>query len=239
MALLARVYLYQRQYDSAIQYSSQVINSGTYSINTSLSNVFQKTSPETILQFATPNGYTDIGATFIPNSQLPNFAFTNDFLINVESGDHRVTFWMGTTLNGGATYYYPFKYKNKSINTTNPEYLVTERLAEQYLIRAEAYANENKITQGISDLNVIRFRAGLQANSAQTSVDLLNALAKERRVELFSEWGHRWFDLKRTAEVNTIMSIIKPNTWSPNDTLYPIPLVEMTANSNLIQNTGY
>ena len=239
MSLLARVYLYCHQYDSAIYYSSTVISSGMYSLNTTLSNVFQKSSPETIFQYYTSNGYTDLGTNFIPTGQLPNFAFTTDFLNNISTGDKRVASWMGTTLNSGITYYYPYKYKNRSTNTTNPEYLVLLRLAEQYLIRAEAMADENNLSGSASDLNVVRNRAGLSSISPSTSSALLTAISNERRIELFSEWGHRWFDLKRNGLINSVMIAIKPSSWSATDSLYPIPITEISSNPNLIQNPGY
>jgi len=53
----------------------------------------------------------------------------------------------------------------------------------------------------------------------------LLAVEQERKVELFSEWGHRWFDLKRTGRANSVLGIIKP-LWQSTDILYPLPLSE-------------
>jgi hypothetical protein len=57
-------------------------------------------------------------------------------------------------------------------------------------------------------------------------------------VEFFAEWGHRWFDLKRTGTVEAILGAEK-GVWYPNAALYPIPVLELQKNAFLIQNAGY
>jgi hypothetical protein len=112
------------------------------------------------------------------------------------------------------------------------------RLAEQYLIRAECYARQEKIDEAKSDLDMIRKRAGLPAETASIPDELLTAIAGERRIELFAEWGQRWFDLKRTHKATEILAPIKPG-WQPTDTLFPIPSGEILKNTALTQNEGY
>ena len=71
---------------------------------------------------------------------------------------------------------------------------------------------------------------------------MLDAVTRERRVELFSEWGHRWFDLKRTNKLDAIMSVVTPQkggTWSSFEQLMPIPPDDIRADANLKQNPGY
>ena len=69
--------------------------------------------------------------------------------------------------------------------------------------------------------------------------NLLLAIELERRLELFTEWGHRWFDLKRTGRAGTVLSVIKED-WESTDLLLPIPQNEMELNQNLVpQNPGY
>jgi hypothetical protein len=67
---------------------------------------------------------------------------------------------------------------------------------------------------------------------------------KERRVELFTEWGHRWFDLKRLGAstidaVMTTAELYKGGTWINYKSLYPIPVSDILLNSALTQNPGY
>lgn len=239
-ALLARVYLYTQDWADAEAQATKVIGDGQYSLDSNLNNVFIENSSETILQIWT-QGFTYLGQEIIPGSTSPNYVFTNDFMDSIEPSDKRRIAWMDSIVYVGTTYFYPFKYKQKAINSSaNAEYLMLLRFSEQYLIRAEARAEENKNFSGaISDLNVIRTRAGLSGTNASTQAELLLAIEKERRIELFTEWGHRWFDLKRTGRVNTVLGAEKGATWKPDDALYPVPLVEISANPALTQNAGY
>jgi hypothetical protein len=120
------------------------------------------------------------------------------------------------------------------------------RLSEQYLIHAEAVVRQNKdLDQAVNDINTIRHRAGLgDYMGPQDNADsLMAAILHERQVELFSEWGHRWFDLIRTGNINALMDTITPlkggAAWRPEWTLYPIPFSEMQIDFNLTQNPGY
>jgi len=166
------------------------------------------------------------------------------FLNNFETGDQRKVKWIDSATISAVKYYQPSKYKVKGGPTTTPvtEYLTVLRLAEVYLIRAEARAQLGNIAGSQSDLNAIRTRAGLGATPANTQATLLTAVARERQVELFTEWGHRWFDLKRTGTVDAVMTVVCPlkgGTWSTNWQLYPIPAVEIDKDHNLTQNPGY
>ncbi len=82
-----------------------------------------------------------------------------------------------------------------------------------------------------------------QNYSDTSKINLLSAIQHERQVELFTEWGHRWLDLKRTNTIDAIMTdatLEKGGSWQPTDQLYyPIPLSELQRNPKLIQNQGY
>jgi starch-binding outer membrane protein, SusD/RagB family len=142
-------------------------------------------------------------------------------------------------------YYYPFKYKLAYTGIAPAEFPVLLRLSEQYLIRAEAeaYGAGNGISGAIIDLDTIRHRAGLPDYSGPTDqIDLINVILHERRVELFTEYGHRWFDMQRTNTINSVMDTVCPQkggTWNSDWMLYPIPLTEIQADSKLVQNDGY
>jgi hypothetical protein len=251
-AMLARAYLYQEKWDSAEAQSTAVINSGMYSLVSNLDSAFLKNNSESILQLqqnfmgygsaSTPEGFQ-----FIPVDSIssPNYFITPELLNDFEPGDLRRTHWVNSTnLNDGnsiTTYYYPYKYKVRLTTVDNiMEYPVLLRLAEQYLIRAEARAEQNvNLSGAISDLNVIRNRAGLPSlDNSLTQTQVLAAIAHERRIEFFAELGHRWFDLKRTNQADAVLAPIKP-TWKPTAVLYPIPFTEMQTDPNLRQNPGY
>jgi hypothetical protein len=67
----------------------------------------------------------------------------------------------------------------------------------------------------------------------------LLAVENERRLELFTEYGHRWFDLIRTGRVAAVLGAYKGTTWDNNDSVWPIPATQLLANPALTQNPGY
>jgi hypothetical protein len=239
-ALLARTYLYAGDWNNSELHAKSVIeNRGLFNLTT-LDSVFLKNSKETIWQLMpVVSGFnTWEGNTFIPVSTPTSIAISS-FLYNAfELGDLRLTKWINSITVGAQTYYYPFKYKVRS-GATVTEYYTILRLAEQYLIRAEARAQQNNLSGALSDLNIIRARAKLPNSNAIDKASLLSAIEKERRVELFAEIGHRWLDLKRTNRANSVMSVIKGSAWQATDIFYPIPQSEILNNLNLKQNLGY
>ncbi|MNJ98900.1 SusD family protein [compost metagenome] len=251
-ALLARVYLYVQDWENAEKYASLIISkTSTYNL-VDFNDVFLANSREAIWQLEPPpNSGALEGAFFIPGSLLippGNVSLRNSFIQNAfEVGDKRKDAWVRSYTIPAGTYYYPFKYKIRSA-TTATEYSMVLRFAEQYLIRAEARINQEKTELGIGDLNIIRKRQLLTGTNANTlsplptnlaKPDALLAVEQERKVELFSEWGHRWFDLKRTGRATAVFSLIKP-LWEPTDVLYPIPQLEIDRNKNIKpQNDGY
>jgi hypothetical protein len=261
-ALLARVYLYTGQWQKAENEATKVIsNLGVYSL-TALDDVFLKNSKEAIWQLQ-PNNVDPIntntseGNTIIPETDAFPKVFLSSFtLATFDENDLRKKAWTQTLSFGTSEEYnIPFKYKVRE-SLVQTEYIMVLRLAEQYLIRAEARIRNNKISEGIVDLNILRARASNAGpdNLAMLPVDVsqataLDYVAKERQSELFSEWGHRWFDLKRTDKVDEVMSVRTPSkiiggqsaSWSPFKGFLPIPLDEFKYNPALKgqQNPGY
>jgi hypothetical protein len=243
-AMLARVYLYQQDWQNALASANDVINSGAYSLVSNLNNVFLLNSAEAILQFPTSassvvNSYE--GNIFIPASStaIPAFSATPSLLNAFETGDARKTAWLKSNMVGGTTYFYPYKYKQRTNTTPPTEATIPIRLAEMYLIRAEANAELNNLSAALDDLNTIRKRANLPVSTDSVKASLLTAIEKERQVELFAEWGHRWFDLKRTGRADAVLSPVKGTFWQPTDVLFPIPDLELSRNPLLTQNPGY
>jgi hypothetical protein len=240
-ALLARVYLYQKNWAEAEAQATLLISSGTYSL-ASLNSVFLANSSEAIWQLlpVLSSINTADGITFIPGSPSarPNYIVTDWLLNSFEANDQRKTSWLKTNTVSGQNYTYPYKYKTR-LSPTIAESNMVFRLGEMYLIRAEARAEQNNITGAQADIDAIRIRAGLSSTTANDKATLLTAIAQERRIELFAEWGHRWFDLKRTNRIDAVLSIEKPLSWQSTDALYPIPLSELQTNPALIQNPGY
>jgi hypothetical protein len=248
-ALLARVYLYTQQWQKAEEEATKVIINPAYSINIPLDQVFLMNSEEAIWQVegdVTVGTNTPDGDFFIPAiaGQAPRVYLSNGLMNTFSSGDNRRRDWIDSSVVGNEIFYYPFKYKKRAIDPSTSmttEYDMMLRLGEQYLIRAEARAHSNDINGATADINMIRARAGLSAISPADQASLLIAIEKERRVELFTESGHRWFDLKRTNRADAILAPIKGNDWQSTDQLFPIPASEFLLDPGLRghQNPGY
>lgn len=241
-ALLARVYLYQKNWQLAAEKSSLIIQSGIYSLESIPSKVFLSGSNETIWQLKPTSTAinTAEGLEFNPYDTftVPKYSLTNSLLNNFEMGDRRKQDWINSNSASGHPIYYPYKYKVGYSSITS-EYYIIFRLAELYLIRAEANAHLNNISQSLSDINVIRNRSQLPNKTATNLSTLLTHVEKENRLEFFAEWGHRWFDLKRNNSIDNTMSLEKGNAWQITDALYPIPLSQIQLNPLLVQNPGY
>jgi hypothetical protein len=254
-ALLARVYLYTMNFQQAEQQATSVITDPAYRLEPDLNKVFLQASHEAIwqLQWQGSASFTlDASAYVLTPGQAPLVFMPGSmsaFLVNsFEAGDRRRADWVGTdsVAAGGTTpaavYYYPYKYRVRNPDSAGIELVAALRLGEQYLIRAESRAQQGNLTGAAADLNSIRNRAGLPNTTATTRSGLLAAIYHERQVELFTEWGHRWFDLKRTGNIDSVMSIVCPakgTVWNSYAQLYPIPINDIQLDPNLKQNEGY
>jgi len=148
-----------------------------------------------------------------------------------------------------------FPSLNKWIDNTRPnrqhtqgqrDYLLM-RLADAYLIRAEARFAQGNTSGAAEDINVIRTRAAwdaskvaaMQITAADVDIDLI---LDERARELVGE-GHRWFDLKRTGQlisrVTAHNSDAKANI-KAHHIVRPIPLSQIDrTDGGYAQNPGY
>lgn len=262
-ALLARLYLYNGDWEKAASTATELINkTDLFDLpGTALDDVFLTNSKETIwasLPVRKVEGLMNAGegALFVLPSTGPNTAdkpvYLSHFVLDAfQPGDQRKTHWVAYA----AGYPHAFKYKAGPAVTEAVERTIVFRIAEQYLIRAEARIRQGSIADGIDDLNVIRARATdrdaplheqlAQLSRSLTEEQALAAVLHERYVELFTEWGHRWFDLKRFGAIDARMNIVTPEkggtAWQPFQALFPIPPDEILLNPSLDgkQNPGY
>lgn len=251
-AMLARTYLYLGDYVNAKKFSGAVIaNASLYSLSANVNSVFSINNSEAIwqLQNQTNNSFVQEGYNFILQFYINTYgenqssSISPQLLSAFENGDLRKKNWLGTyTDPRGTVYYYPYKYK-QGYNTSPTEAETVLRLAEQYLISAEAKANTGDIAGAINDLNTIRKRAGLANYSGSNDKQsIITAILHERQVEFFCEWGHRFFDLKRSGTIDATMNIVaaqKGGSWASYKAVWPIPFADINKNPNLTQNSGY
>lgn len=248
-ALLARFYLYENNWVQAEEEATAVINSGLYRL-VSPDSVFLVSSKEAILQVqpVIKRYHTLDGLLFIPSGNMrPGFTLTSSLMKAFEAGDKRKANWIATKNLNGVSYAYPFKYKKRldaSADVKPSEYTVLLRLAELYLIRAECNAIMDQLPAAISNIDVVRRRAGLpliantHAGTGINAAELLEVIQRERRTEYFAELGHRWMDLKRTGKIDSVMTPLKKG-WKSTGAFWPIPAAQIALNSFLVQNPGY
>ena len=231
-ALLARVYLYKGDYANAKTKATDVITNGGYDL-LDYADVFVDESTESIFEI----DFTELNRNRIAEYNFPKtlngrreVAPTASVLAAYETGDER----FGASVAFSGTLAYAIKYDDLSLGADN---VIILRLAEMYLIRAEAEAElQGNVSNIQNDINVIRTRAKLPDTPASSFADLLRAIEKERRVEFAFE-GHRWFDLVRTGRAVDVLLSVN----NVNQTLWPIPLSEILTNTNpgMSQNPGY
>jgi hypothetical protein len=272
-AMLARVYLTSagnpmkrtENYANAKLKALAVINSGKFSLVEDYAKVFQNTkyTSESIWEklFVAGmggNGLHGISSTavgYVP-ILLPATWFTASFPV----GDQRRIWGIQDNYKDpSGTVLSPFfqKFVNNTYTQTAASPSVSGlldytipilRLAEMYLIVAEA---ENEVAgpeNAYQYINTIRKRARVDKANASQVPDLKglskdqfrNAVLMERKWELYME-GNSWFDLKRTNTFNRIQELRGADLLHPigtyNQTWY-IPDVEIT-NNNIPQNPSY
>ena len=221
-AIHARTALYMQDWDAAIEHSTVLIESDAFALATARSYVTQN---QTFLQYLWTNdtsyeniwriGYT---ATSYGGAQGSVFLnFTTDYtyyypdyvpaqwvLDLYDSGDMRYNAYFANAQTGYShQLVWPLlvKYYGNEGLIQNLIYHVNMpkplRLAEQYLIRAEAYCekgNYSSASADLSELRQTRFTAGgsISVNAANWKT----TISDERVRELYME-GFRLHDLKR------------------------------------------
>jgi hypothetical protein len=241
-ALLARYYLFRGNWTEAEKYATDVIEGNgtkTYTLEEEFVDAVSDFSTESILEIV-------YSANDNPGTST-NFSINNLFVgrreiipsiemvlaLQNDGGDRNVVLeFDGANARGADNGWTIIRY--------GPfDNIQVFRLAEMYLIRAEARAQQDDINGAASDINVIRQRAGVPLIQGNSKNQLLLALENERRMELCFE-GHRWYDLVRTGRAQAVMEEFTSN-WSEKDELWPIPLREINNNPSLsnAQNPGY
>jgi hypothetical protein len=245
-AMLARMYLYAKKWDSAAKYATLVINERSLAtaaefpgiwLDATTSEVvwsidYQAGDPPLLREIYKPTGNKEDEDEI---SWRPVTALLNLYSATDVRGPAYFTTRAGITV--------PNKYFAKTSSITNPDGVVNFKIlrtAEMYLIRAEALAMLSQELSALDDLNTLR-AAREAATGSETGAALLTAIQTERRKELFVE-GHRFFDLKRTVRtVNRTQSCSSFCTLLPDNRAWalPIPQTEIIANPNMQQNPGY
>jgi len=244
--MLARYNLYLDNWTSAESFATTVIGQSTYSLTKPFSNIFRtEFSTESVFEMDyNVVDFSGFRQWYYPASLngRGGLSFHKPFadqLVAARGIDARSDLIDFNPAFGGV--YYSTKF-NLLQNASNVPVI---RIAEMYLIRAEARARQNKITEGLADLNLVRSRANLANATATTQEELVDLVLEERKFEFAIE-GHRFFDMTRTGKaVTTFVNIPRTtgaSVYSIGSALkyiFPIPTSEMLSNKNMVQNPAY
>lgn len=245
-AMLARMYLYAKQWDSAMKYSTLVINARRLATPAEFPGIWQDATTREVIwsiDYQAGNAallreiYKPLGNT--PAEDEVSWRPVTALLNLYTAADVRTVAYF--TIRNGITV--PNKYFAKTSAIANPDGVANFkvfRTAEMYLIRAEAYAMSNMESSALADLNNLRSARGATTGT-ETGATLITAIQTERRKELFVE-GHRFFDLKRTVRTIARTQNCTGYCTLPSNArewALPVPQTEILANPNMVQNPGY
>jgi hypothetical protein len=254
LAVLSRLYLTREMWAKAAESANEIIMSGLFALSDTPLDAFnhKANTAEDVFTFQANNddnlgSMTGTGnegmSAFYASTNVTgrsDFAITNVVFEMYEPGDLRGKVQEGLNEDSEAgeinsMYYFGFGENNDggifcAKWLSYDQNMTFIRLAEIYLTRAEANANNGSEIgdSPINDIKVIRDRAGV---STPATIDI-DFIRHERIRELIFE-GQRLHDYKRWK-------------WNVGDLAYdsprlvfPISQRERDVNENLTQNTGY
>ncbi|NRF39523.1 RagB/SusD family nutrient uptake outer membrane protein [Pedobacter foliorum] len=243
-ALKARLYLYTEKWELAEEFATRSIGNTSFKLVKPYALFFTgKNTEESIFELAFS---TSDPSSFYTNWNSPDRGGRHDYiperafaglLLNPNLGGSRKSLLFQTP----AGVYDLDQYSKQ--NGTSSIFLL--RIAEQYLIRAEARAKKAApdLAGSASDLNQIKGRADVPLFNyipSTTKEELLLAIENERRFELGFE-GHRFLDIVRTGRAATVFGTINKELLKPDFWIFPIPQSDILRDPDLTgaQNPGY
>lgn len=277
-ALRARQALAMDNYKDAAKYAEALISSGTYALaegTDELKSMWaEDAGMETILQLAIASKselISGLGTYYQPVDKEPDFVPTKTLVDLYSDKDYRKKAYFNQidikTTTGTSGRVYAF---NKFPLETRlyKEYKVTEarsviepkafRIAEMYLIAAEAYAqlaqtDQSYLVKAAQYINALeKKRIADYKDRSFSASTIMTELQNERQREMVGE-GTRLFDLKRwhknmergEAQQEDLLLLPGPTTTQlerpagDNRFTWPIPKHEMDVNKKMVQNPGY
>lgn len=259
--LLAKAYLYQKKWQQSYEMAGNVISSGQYDLLPNYGDVWrevgenkaesvfevQATLTKGLVDYTNvqgPRGTPDLGWGF----NTPSESLSNAY----EPGDERraatILFVPSTLWDGFAA---PTTWTNPRYNYKAYQSTIAEswdgnkgQTAKNYrvlkysdilLIRAEAAFQSGNTGEALTQINIIRDRAGLEDLASIT----LEQIYKERRLEMAMEHD-RWFDLVRTGQAPAAMQAVGKTFIVGTHEVFPIPQNQITTSGGLLTpNPGY
>ena len=236
-ALKARLYLYLEEWELAEQLATEVIQTNQFSLTAPYVTFIEtKETEESIFELAYNNADRNSHAHYgYPSSLGGRYEWHPSDQLIAELTDPAIGGNRAEIISYNGSNPYSTKYFRIGTGD-DPAYIL--RIAEQYLLRAEARLKKSApdVTGALADLNEVRERAALDPLNLSNVEEILLAIEQERRLEFAFE-GHQWFDLIRTGRAAEVLGVEDSDKY-----LYPIPLNEIIADEALSaadQNPGY
>lgn len=254
-AFKAKVHIFKREYGQAreaalksLSYNDKIFDMVAYAASggPNVVPITAASNPE-VLSYAYMTGYNELnfGYSYVISPELRTLFGTNDARFNLFFNTTLAT-WLD--IGAGTAYF--------NIGVTKFFYpTVGMKTPEVYLLLAEAYARENKLTDAVNTLNKLREKritSGTVSLPVPTSIkESMDQVIAERRKELLFGFN-RFFDLKRlnlepeyaktTVRIFPLVNTTVPQqtyTLKPNSRLYIIPFAQdvLKQNPGLTLNT--
>lgn len=224
-ALMARTKLAQGKMGEAASLAEEIISDANFSL-ADFDQIFRgKANREEIFTFANllNESSVNLSASLYSRSSANGGSYTyapTTKVMNMFEPDDKRT---AISIDMQETNEVINKYSGGEV-TTDP--IIITRLGEMYLISAEAQG----LVKGLGRLNELRKFRGLPSVHPATENDFIDAVLKERRVELLAE-GFRWFDLVRLNRLESELGFERKYN------RLPIPAKERSLNKLLNQNS--
>lgn len=246
-ALKARLYLYTDRWDEAEEYAGKLIGNTDFGLTDTPEGFFLTAkSKESIFEYVFSNADKLPFYTFyLPSTAggLQDYIAAPELaakLIDPAVGGNRSQLIFRRTNVDTDQDWFVNEYAKRDGSSS----IFVARLAEQYLIRAEARLKKASPDRAgaIDDIDAIKSRAGVDSLTAKTSMtnsDLLLEIENERRYELAFE-GHRYFDIIRTGRAPQVFGPHEPRYLDQRYWVHPFPYSTVLAyDPDLVQNEGY
>ena len=219
LALTANIYAWQHNYTKAEQYCDSLIKSNKFQLENvaDYKAIWKGGSKESIFELnmlydavsqneSSANFFNIfLAAPFIKDRNVADVWSANDISYDLfDNTDARYNQIFDGASNGSTVLltkytninYFDSNDKTRYVVSNN---LVLERLADIYLLRAEARYKNNNQSGALMDLNIIRSRAEL-VDYTGSGVNLFNEILDERRRELVGE-GYNAYDIIRMEKL--------------------------------------
>ncbi|RZS75448.1 RagB/SusD family nutrient uptake outer membrane protein [Pseudobacter ginsenosidimutans] len=201
-AFLSRVYLYMENYEKAVYYADQVINTSTYhlkDLNTyNTGDNFLNNKDEEVI-FTMRTNYIISVIMALDYDIPPTIAYkaSEDLILGYSPADLRLQVFFQRNSRGEMRVTKRRTQGGPSTDDVGDIFLL--RLSETYLNKAEALAALDRSEEArntLQEFRKTRFKPSELPPVNATGEALVNTIRDERRLELCFE-AHRWFDLRR------------------------------------------